>query len=257
MKEKLAIVTGSTSGIGLGIAKELAREKISIILHGIEQQADHLVKELLEIGAPNVSYQMANMANPIEIEKMFADIGQKFGGVDILVNNAGIQHVAPIDEFPHEKWEAIMRINLIASFYTIKFSLSHMKKQKWGRIVNMASAHGHVASPFKSAYVAAKHGLLGLTKTTALEVATFGITANSICPGYVKTPLVLGQVADTAKARGITEKEVIENILLAAQPTKKFVEIEEIAKLCAFLIKPEASSINGAALNIDGGWTVQ
>lgn len=188
---------------------------------------------------------------------MFDEILTKFNTIDVLVNNAGVQFVAPIDEFPAEKWESIMRIDLIASFYTIKYALPIMKQNKFGRIINIASAHAVVASPYKSAYVAAKHGLAGLTKTVALEVAQSGITVNAICPGYVQTPLVRNQVADTAKARNISEEEVVQKIILSAQATKKFVEIEEIAAFAEFLCKPEASSITGALLSIDGGWTSQ
>ena len=178
-----------------------------------------------------------------------------FGKVDIVVNNAGIQHVAPIDEFPPEKWDAIIAINLVSSFHTIRHALPGMKSRKWGRIINIASAHALVASPFKSAYVAAKHGIAGLTKTVALEVAEQGITVNAICPGYVLTPLVEKQIPDTARTRGITEEEVIKNVLLAAQPTKQFVSIEQVASLAAYLASDEAASINGAILPIDGGWT--
>jgi len=188
---------------------------------------------------------------------MVKDAQAAFGGVDILVNNAGIQHVAPIDEFPPEKWDAIISINLSSAFHTIRTALPGMKAKKWGRIINIASAHGLVASPFKSAYVAAKHGIVGLTKTVALEVAEQGITCNSICPGYVKTPLVEGQIADQAKARNMTPDAVVRDVLLAAQPTKKFVTFEELNALTLFLANEKSASINGAAISIDGGWTAQ
>lgn len=257
MENKVALVTGSTSGIGLGIAKGFAKNKAQLIINGFAtpEAIAEVTRELKELGATNVIYHNADLSRPEEIKNMFDTIIEQFGQVDILVNNAGIQHVSPIDEFPAEKWEAIIRIDLIASFYTIKYAIASMKKNGWGRIINIASAHALVASPFKSAYVSAKHGLAGLTKTVALEVAEQNITVNAICPGYVKTPLVLGQVANTAKARGISEDDVIKKVLLAAQATKKFVEVDEIAALTMFLCSKEAASITGANLSIDGGWT--
>jgi 3-hydroxybutyrate dehydrogenase len=202
-----------------------------------------------------VRYDNANMTEPPAIESMMKRAVGEFGAIDVLVNNAGIQHVAPIDEFPPDKWDAIIAINLVSSFHTIRHALPAMKARKWGRIINIASAHALVASPFKSAYVAAKHGVAGLTKTVALEVAELGITVNAICPGYVLTPLVEKQIPDTARTRGITEEEVIKNVLLAAQPTKQFVTIEQVASLAAYLASEEAASINGAILPMDGGWT--
>jgi 3-hydroxybutyrate dehydrogenase len=181
----------------------------------------------------------------------------RFGTIDVLVNNAGIQHVAPIDEFPVDKWNTILALNLTASFHTIRRALPAMKKNRWGRIINIASAHALVASPFKSAYVAAKHGVAGLTKTVALEVATYGITMNAICPGYVWTPLVEKQIPDTARARGLTERQVIDDVLLHAQPTKQFVKVDEVAGLAAFLASDAAASITGAIIPVDGGWTAQ
>ena len=195
------------------------------------------------------------MTKPAEIEAMVKKAVAEFGAVDILVNNAGIQHVAPIDEFPPEKWDAIIAVNLVASFHTIRHSLPAMKKRRWGRIINIASAHALVASPYKSAYVAAKHGIAGMTKTVALEVAEQGITVNAICPGYVRTPLVERQIPDTARARGITEEQVVKDVLLAAQSTKQFVTIDQVASLARYLASDEAASITGAILSVDGGWT--
>ena len=259
LKGKTAIVTGSTSGIGQGIAKALAGKGCNIVINGfgdaatIEKERAAFEKEY----GVRVLYNGANMMKPDEIGDLVAMAAKELGGVDILVNNAGIQHVQPIDEFPPEKWDAIIGINLSASFHTIRHALPHMKKRGWGRIVQIASAHALVASPFKSAYVAAKHGIAGLTKTVALEVAQQGITINAICPGYVWTPLVENQVADTAKARGISEEEVKKNVLLAAQPTKQFTTIEQVAGLACFLCSDEAANITGAILPIDGGWTAQ
>jgi 3-hydroxybutyrate dehydrogenase len=195
------------------------------------------------------------MTKPDEIEAMMKKAIAGFGAVDVLVNNAGIQHVAPIEEFPVEKWNAIIAINLVASFHTIRHALPRMKSRKWGRIINIASAHALVASPFKSAYVAAKHGVAGLTKTVALEVAELGITVNAICPGYVRTPLVEKQIPDTAKARGITEEQVVRDVLLAAQSTKQFVTVGQVASLASYLASDDAASITGAILSVDGGWT--
>ena len=202
-----------------------------------------------------VLYDGADMSRQDAIEAMLARAAQQWGGVDVLVNNAGIQHVAPVDEFPVDKWHAILAINLTAAFHTTRLALPHMKFNQWGRIVNIASAHALVASPYKSAYVAAKHGIAGFTKTVALEVAELGITANAVCPGYVLTPLVEKQIPDTAKARGITEEQVKRDVLLAAQPTKRFVTTDEVAQLVAFLCSDAAASITGTVLPIDGGWT--
>lgn len=259
MKDKVIVITGSTSGIGFGMAQHFARLGGKIVLSGFisDKSPEQLSSELTKLGATEVIYRTADFAKPQEIIKMFEGILAKFGKVDILINNAGVQFVSPIEQFPADKWEAIIRIDLIAAFYTIKSVIPVMKKNGWGRIINIASAHALVASPFKSAYVAAKHGLLGLTKTVALEVAEYGITVNAICPGYVKTPLVLNQIADTSKARGITEEQVVKNVLLSAQATKKFVEIDEIAELAGFLCSDKAGSITGAGLSIDGGWTAQ
>ncbi len=251
-----AVITGSTSGIGLGIAEAFAKAGLNIMINGFGDateieanrkrlEADYKVKVL---------YHGADMTKPDEIRDLISNAENAFGQIDVLVNNAGIQFVGPIEEFPEGKWDAIMAINLSSSFHTSKAVFAGMKKRGFGRIINIASAHGLVASPYKSAYVAAKHGMVGLTKTLALEGAEFGVTVNAICPGYVKTPLVEKQIPDTAKARGITEEEVVQNVLLAAQPTKKFVELEEVGALALFLSSKEASSITGTAMQIDGGW---
>jgi 3-hydroxybutyrate dehydrogenase len=256
---KTALVTGSTSGIGLGIAAELASEGANIVLNGFGDAAviEKIRSDLARQHNVGVIYNGADMTKPAQIADMMKAAAQEFGGVDIVVNNAGIQHVAPIEEFPVEKWDAIIAINLSASFHTVRLAVPGMKRKGWGRIVNIASAHALVASPFKAAYVAAKHGIAGLTKTVALEVAQNGITVNAICPGYVLTPLVEKQIPDTAKARGITEEAVIRDVLLAAQPTKRFVQVDEVAALTKFLCSDEAASITGALLPIDGGWTAQ
>ena len=258
-KGKTALVTGSTSGIGLGIARALAREGADIILNGFgdAKEIETLRSGLAAEHGVKVRYDGADLSKQDQIEAMMTKALVEFGTVDILVNNAGIQFVAPIDEFPVDKWNAIIGINLTASFHTIRLALPAMKAKRWGRIINIASAHALVASPFKSAYVAAKHGIAGLTKTVALEVAESGITMNAICPGYVWTPLVQKQIPDTAKARGITEEQVINDVLLHAQPTKKFVQIEEVAALAAFLASDAAASITGTVLPIEGGWTAQ
>ena len=254
---KSAIVTGSTSGIGLGIARALAGNGANVMLNGFGD-ADEIERTRQDLAAENnvkVIYSKANIAMPGEIAEMIEMADQELGGVDILVNNAGIQYVAPIEEFPVEKWDAILAINLSGAFHTTRLAVPGMKQKNWGRIVNIASAHALVASPFKSAYVSAKHGIAGLTKTVALEVAEHGITVNAICPGYVMTPLVEKQIPDTAKARGITEEEVVRDVLLAAQPTKRFVTVEELAGLAIFLCSDHAKSITGTLLPVDGGWT--
>ena len=257
LKGKTALVTGSTSGIGQGIAETLAAQGANIVLNGFGR-ADDI--EALRAGIAGrhgvtVRYDGADMTKPDEIEAMVKKAVAEFGAVDVLVNNAGIQHVAPIEEFPPDKWHAIIAINLVASFHTIRHALPAMKRRKWGRIINIASAHALVASPYKSAYVAAKHGVAGLTKTVALETAELGITVNAICPGYVRTPLVEKQIPDTAKARGITEEQVVKDVLLAAQSTKQFVTVDQVAALALYLTGDAAASITGAILSIDGGWT--
>jgi 3-hydroxybutyrate dehydrogenase len=254
---KTALITGSTSGIGLGIAAAFAAEGANIVLNGFGAAAEieALRSGLAQKHGVNVLYDGADMSKPVEIEAMMAKAATEFGGVDILVNNAGIQVVSPIEDFPPEKFDAVIAINLASSFHTIRHAVPYMKVRKWGRIVNVASAHALVASPFKSAYVAAKHGVAGLTKTVALELAEHGVTANAICPGYVLTPLVERQIPDTAKARGISEEAVIKTVLLEAQPTKQFVTVEQVAALALFLATDAAASITGAIMPIDGGWT--
>ena len=259
LKGKTALVTGSTSGIGLGIATRLAAERANIVLNGFGERAqiERISSRLQSAHRVTVTYDAADMTEPEAIAAMLGRAVAHFGSVDVLVNNAGIQHVAPVEEFPPERWDAIIAINLTAAFHTVRAALPAMKARRWGRIVNIASAHALVASPFKSAYVAAKHGIAGFTKTIALETAEHGITVNAICPGYVLTPLVEKQIPDTAEARGITEEEVKRDVLLAAQPTKRFVAVEEVAGLTAFLCSAAAASITGALLPIDGGWTAQ
>jgi 3-hydroxybutyrate dehydrogenase len=257
LKGRTALVTGSTSGIGLGIAEAFAAGGAHIVLNGFGRADDieALRARLAADHGVTVRYDAADMTKPGEIEAMMKKAIAEFGAVDVLVNNAGIQHVAPIEEFPPEKWNAIIAINLVASFHTIRHALPRMKSRKWGRIINIASAHALVASPFKSAYVAAKHGIAGLTKTVALEVAELGITVNAICPGYVRTALVEKQIPDTAKARGITEEQVVRDVLLAAQSTKQFVTVGQVASLATYLASDDAASITGAILSVDGGWT--
>ena len=259
LKGKTALVTGSTSGIGLGIASRLAAEGANIVLNGFGQaaQIESLRKDLSARHKVDVTYDPADMTKPETIRAMVEKAAAKFGAVDVLVNNAGIQHVAPVDEFPVDQWDAIIAINLSSAFHTTRAALPAMKKRRWGRIVNIASAHALVASPFKSAYVSAKHGLAGLTKTVALEVAQEGITVNAICPGYVRTPLVEKQIPDQARARGISEEAVVRDVILAAQPTKQFVKVDEVAALAAYLCSDAAASITGALLSIDGGWTAE
>jgi 3-hydroxybutyrate dehydrogenase len=259
LKGKTALVTGSTSGIGLGYIRAFAADGANVVLNGFGDagEIEALRTGLAKEHGVAVRYSPADMTRPDEIAAMVATAEKEFGAVDILVNNAGIQHVAPVEEFPIDKWNQIIAINLSATFHAIRAAVPAMKQKKWGRIINTASAHALVASPFKVAYVAAKHGIAGVTKTVALELATSGITVNAICPGYVWTPLVEKQIPDTMKARGLTEKQVKEDVLLAAQPTKQFVTIEEVAALALFLTTDAAAQITGALLPIDGGWTAQ
>lgn len=254
-----AIVTGSTSGIGLGVATSFAAQGLNLMLNGFgdRDEIEAIRASLEDKYGVKVLYDGADMTKPDEIRALVAAAERRIGPVDVLVNNAGIQHVAPVEDFPDEKWNAIIAINLSAAFHATKAVFAGMKARKFGRIINIASAHGLVASPFKSAYVAAKHGIVGFTKSIALEGAEFGVTANAICPGYVKTPLVEKQIPDQAKARGMSEAEVIQKVILEAQPTKQFVTVEQIGALALFLTTPAAAQITGAALQIDGGWVAK
>jgi 3-hydroxybutyrate dehydrogenase len=254
-----AVVTGSTSGIGLAIAETLAQQGSNVMLNGLgdASEIEQTRQKLARSTNRKIGYSAANMREPRQVSAMIDAAREAFGSVDILINNAGIQHVAPIDEFPEDKWDAILAINLSAAFHAVKASLPAMKEKGWGRIVNVASAHGLIGSPFKSAYVAAKHGIVGFTKVTALETAEAGITSNAICPGYVRTPLVEKQIDDQAKAHGIPREKVIRDIMLKSQPTKRFVEASEVAAATAFLCSNQAASITGIALPIEGGWTAQ
>ncbi|MCG8544507.1 MAG: 3-hydroxybutyrate dehydrogenase [Alphaproteobacteria bacterium] len=254
-----AIITGSTSGIGLGIGEAFAQAGMNVMLNGFgdPDEIEATRQDLESRTGMTVAYHDADMTKPDEIAALMATAAEQFGGVDIVVNNAGIQNVSPIEEFPVEKWDAILAIGLTSAFHTTRLAMPGMKARQWGRIINIASAHGLVASPFKSAYVAAKHGLVGLTKTVALEAAEFGVTCNAICPGYVLTPLVEQQIPDTAKARGISEEAVKRDVLLAAQPTKAFVTIEQIGEFARFLCADGSASMTGTITPLDGGWTAQ
>ena len=256
---KTVIVTGSTSGIGLGIAETFARSGHNVVLNGLgdTDEIEATRKRLSSLGAGEVIFHGANMLAPEEIADLVATAEKTFGSVDIIVPNAGIQHVEKIEDFPIAKWDAIIAINMSSVFHLIRAAMPGMKKNGFGRIIAIASAHGLVASPFKSAYVTAKHGVVGLIKTVALEGAEFGVTANAICPGYVETPLVTGQIADTAKARNMSEEEVISEVILKAQPTKKFVQVDQIAALASYLASDQAAQITGTTLSMDGGWTAQ
>lgn len=258
LKGKSAVVTGSTSGIGLGIARALAAQGANIVFNGLSADPASIAnvcKDLEAKAGVKTLFVAADLSQPSEARRLIAEAETAFGRVDILVNNAGVQHVAPLEDFPEDKWNLILALNLSAAFHLSKAVFPSMKAQKWGRVINIASAHALVASPFKSAYVTAKHGLLGLTKTIALEGAESGVTANAICPGYVLTPLVQKQIPDTARARGMSEDAVVRDVLLAAQSTKRFVEVDEVSALTVFLCSAGAASITGTALPVDGGWT--
>ena len=254
---RVALVTGSTSGIGLGIIKILAGQGANVVMNGFGDAAEigALVQRIMAEHETEILFHGADMSRPDQIRAMIDTAQTKFGAIDILVNNAGIQHVEPIESFPQAKWDAILAINLSSSFFATQAVFAGMKAQGWGRVVNVASAHGLVASPFKSAYVAAKHGMIGLTKVTALEGAEYGVTANAICPGYVWTPLVDKQIDGQAKSHGIDRETVIRDVFLKNQPTRKFAQTSEIAALTAFLCSDAAQSITGTALPVDGGWT--
>jgi len=257
LKGKSALVTGSTSGIGLAVARTFAKEGMNVVINGfgekdaIEAERAGIEKEF----GVKAIYNGADMTKPDEIAAMVRDTGAALNGIDILINNAGIQFVSPIEDFPADKWDQIIAINLSSAFHTSKAAMPGMKAKKWGRIINTASAHALVASPFKAAYVAAKHGIAGLTKVVALEGGPHGVTANAICPGYVWTPLVEKQIPDTMAARKMTREQVINDVLLLAQPTKQFVTVEEVAALAVYLAGDMARSITGSIISIDGGWT--
>ncbi|MBV9045649.1 MAG: 3-hydroxybutyrate dehydrogenase [Alphaproteobacteria bacterium] len=257
LRGKSAVVTGSTSGIGLAVARGFAKQGANVLLNGFGDEA--AIEETRagierEFGV-RALYSSADMTRPAEIAAMIAGAEKDFGAVDILVNNAGVQFVSPVEDFPVEKWDQVIAINLSAAFHGMRAVVPGMKKRKWGRIISTASAHSLVASPFKSAYVAAKHAIAGLTKTVALETAAHGVTVNCISPGYVWTPLVEKQIPDTMKARGLTKDQVINDVLLAAQPTKQFVTVEQVAGIAVFLCSNAAANITGANISVDGGWT--
>jgi 3-hydroxybutyrate dehydrogenase len=261
LEGRVALVTGSTSGIGLAIALAYARQGAKVMLNGFGKPED-IARARAEIGAAmgvaEAPYSAADMSKPAEVRAMVQDCERQLGACDILVNNAGVQFVSPVDEFPEEKWDWILAINLSSNFHAIKAALPGMKARGWGRIVNIASAHGLVASPYKAAYVTAKHGVVGLTKTVALEIARgSGVTCNAICPGFVRTPLAEAQVKPLAEKHGVSEEKALTDFLLERQPTKRWVEVQEIAEAALFVVGPNSGSINGAALSVDGGWTSQ
>jgi len=259
LQGQVAIVTGSTSGIGHALADALAAQGCNIVMNGLGEMnaIERARAEMAETHGVEVLYHGADMTKPSEIADMVRAAKAEFGELDILVNNAGVQHIDPVENFPDDKWDLIIAINLSSAFHATKAAIPIMKEQGRGRIVNIASAHALVASPFKSAYVAAKHGIMGLTKTVALEVAQDGITCNAICPGFVKTPLVEAQIADQAKARGISEEAVMKDVILAAQPTKQFVTFDQLSGMLLYLVSDAGASANGAAFQIDGGWVAQ
>lgn len=259
LQGQVAIVTGSTSGIGHALADTLAAQGVNIVMNGLGEMnaIERARAEMAEKHGVEVLYNSADMTKPAQIADMVLQAKAEFGELDILVNNAGVQHVAPIEDFPDDKWDLIIAINLSSAFHATKAAVPIMKEQGRGRIVNIASAHALIASPFKAAYVAAKHGIMGLTKTVALEVAQNGITCNAICPGFVKTPLVEAQIADQAKARGISEEAVMKDVILASQPTKQFVTFEQLGGMLLYLVSDAGASANGAAFQVDGGWVAQ
>lgn len=259
LKGRVALVTGATSGIGLGIARALADAGATLMVNGFgEKEAiDRIVADLSARSNAASVHHAADMSKPAEIEAMIEEARRRLGDIEILVNNAGIQYVSPIETFPPEKWDAIIAINLTAAFHTTRLTLGVMKERGRGRIINIASSHGLISSPCKSAYAAAKHGIVGLTKTVALECAEHGVTVNAICPGYVLTPLVENQIPDLARSRGLTEEQVKRDVMLNAQPTRRFVTIEQVAAMAMYLCSDAAASVTGAALSIDGGWTSQ
>lgn len=259
LKGKVASVTGSTSGIGLGIAEAFAASGMHVMLNGFGDAAEieHTRRRLIERYGIRVAYSAADMSRPADIVRMVEATEETLGPVEVLVNNAGIQHVEAVETFPPEKWDAIIAIDLSSAFHATRAVAAGMKRRGWGRIINVASAHGLVASPFKSAYVAAKHGIVGFTKAVALELAEHGVTVNAICPGYVLTPLVQAQIPETARARGISEEAVVRDVLLHAQPTRRFVTTDQLGQLAVFLCTDAAASITGAALPVEGGWTAQ
>ncbi|HRK06515.1 MAG TPA: 3-hydroxybutyrate dehydrogenase [Pseudobdellovibrionaceae bacterium] len=256
-----ALITGSTSGIGWGLARALAEQGVHVTLNGLVQdqrefQRTHVEALAAECGV-RVRYSGADLANPSQIQSMMQEHVAEFGGLDILINNAGIQHVSPVENFPPEKWDQILAINLSSNFHTLRAAIPVMKRQGRGRLVQIASVHGLVASPFKSAYVAAKHAVIGLTKAVALELADTPITCNAICPGYVRTPLVEGQIDQQARAHGLPPEQVVRDVILAAQPRKEFIEVDDLAQLCLFVCSDAGKTMTGAALNMDGGWTAR
>jgi len=259
MTKKTAIVTGSTSGIGLAIAKGFAADGMNVVVNSFtDTPSDHAIADgIAKEHSAEVIYIQADMSKAADCRALVAKATEKFGSADVLVNNAGIQHVAPVEEFPAEKWDAIIAINLTSAFHTTAAAIPLMKKAGWGRIINVASAHGLVASPFKSAYVSAKHGIMGFTKTVALEVATARITCNAICPGYVLTPLVEAQIPDQMKAHNMDRETVIREVMLDRQPTKEFVTVEQIAATARFLASEAAAQVNGTHISVDGGWTAE
>jgi 3-hydroxybutyrate dehydrogenase len=259
LANKCALVTGATSGIGLAIAEALARSGASLMINGLgDHAANHaLVRGIANRHGVKVLLNEADLRDPLQIAAMITEARASLGSLDILVNNAGIQYVAPIEDFPIDKWNDILALNLSAAFHTIRLAVPGMKERGWGRIVNIGSAHALIASPFKSAYVAAKHGIAGLTKAVALELAQHGVTANTVCPGYVLTPLVEKQIPDTMQARNLSREAVVRDVLLAAQPTKRFVTVEEVADTVVFLCSEAARSITGTSISVDGGWTAQ